>query len=175
MSRTPLLLAAVGLGSATAIAGDTLAQSANPPTPRCDAPEHRQFDFWVGQWVVTAGGQPAGRNRIDKILEGCALLESWTGVGGSSGNSLNFYDSTRGLWHQTWISGTGFALGLDGRFADGKMTLAGPGVDPETRAAVTHRITWTALPSGEVRQLWESSPDGKTWQVLFDGLYTRER
>lgn len=176
MNRTPFLLAVALLGGAeTLVAGDTQAQSPGQPTPRCDAPEHRQFDFWAGEWVVTADGKPAGRNRIEKILGGCALLESWTGVGGGSGNSLNFYDSARGLWHQTWISGTGFALALDGKFADGKMTLAGSGIDPETRAAVSHRITWTALPSGEVRQLWESSADGKTWQVLFDGLYTRER
>jgi hypothetical protein len=26
---------------------------------------------------------------------------------------------------------------------------------------------------GSVRQLWETSRDGQTWSVLFDGLYTR--
>jgi hypothetical protein len=35
-----------------------------------------------------------------------------------------------------------------------------------------NRITWTPHPDGSVRQLWEQSTDeGKTWQVAFDGLY----
>jgi len=25
----------------------------------------------------------------------------------------------------------------------------------------------------EVRQLWESSPDGKQWKTVFDGLYVK--
>jgi hypothetical protein len=31
----------------------------------CAAAEHRQFDFWLGDWQVrTAGGKPAGANTI---------------------------------------------------------------------------------------------------------------
>ncbi|HXV63164.1 MAG TPA: tetratricopeptide repeat protein, partial [Vicinamibacteria bacterium] len=29
-------------------------------------PEFRQFDFWIGTWEVTSGGQKAGDNRIEK-------------------------------------------------------------------------------------------------------------
>jgi hypothetical protein len=36
------------------------------------------------------------------------------------------------------------------------------------------RITWEKKAADKVRQLWESSTDeGKTWKVLFDGLYVR--
>ncbi len=38
-----------------------------PPTPPpapCADPEYRKFDFWVGEWNVTANGQPAGHNLI---------------------------------------------------------------------------------------------------------------
>ncbi|HET7704523.1 MAG TPA: hypothetical protein VFM36_00410, partial [Thermoanaerobaculia bacterium] len=46
----------------------------------CDRPEHRQFDFWAGEWTVTTpDGKTAGTNRITKIAGGCALLEEWTG------------------------------------------------------------------------------------------------
>lgn len=161
-----------------ALAGAAEAQDpapAKPRVPKCDGELHRQFDFWVGEWTVTAKGKPAGENRIEKILDGCALLENWTGAGGHSGKSLNFYDNQRGVWHQTWIDHQGLALALDGKFADGKMTLVGTQPNPLNDIVTTHRISWTPLPSGEVRQLWDTSTDGKTWTVQFDGLYTRKR
>ena len=132
----------------------------------CDSQQQRQFDFWIGDWDVTVGGKPAGHNRIDRILGGCALLENWTGAGGMSGKSLNFYDAKRAQWHQTWVDDRGGSLGLDGTFTNGSMVLTSP----------LNRITWTPLPSGQVRQVWETSTDeGKSWTVAFDGLYTRKR
>jgi len=36
---------------------------------------------------------------------------------------------------------------------------------------VRHQISWEKK-GGNVRQLWQASRnDGKTWTVLFDGLY----
>ena len=44
-----------------------------PGRPDCSADEHRQFDFWVGNWVVTdKEGNVMGYNRIDLILNDCA-------------------------------------------------------------------------------------------------------
>jgi hypothetical protein len=41
-----------------------------------------------------------------------------------------------------------------------------------TQPATRHRITWTPLAGGKVRQLWESTPVGKNeWTVQSDGLY----
>jgi len=153
----------------------TLAQAPAPaPQPNCDAAVRRQFDFWVGDWSVTEGGKPAGENRIDRILGGCALLENWSGAGGMSGKSLNFYDPVREQWHQTWIDDRGGSLGLDGTFTAGSMVLSGTKKNKAGKATL-NRITWRALPSGQVRQLWEaSSDDGKSWTVAFDGLYTRK-
>lgn len=34
-----------------------LLQSQPAPPPACTGPEHRQFDFWVGQWSVTQTGK----------------------------------------------------------------------------------------------------------------------
>jgi hypothetical protein len=37
---------------------------------------------------------------------------------------------------------------------------------------VRQRISWSR--DGDlVRQLWETSVDGATWETAFDGLYTR--
>jgi len=149
------------------------AQAADAPRP-CAAPQHRQFDFWIGEWDVrTPDGKTAGTNRITGILGGCGLQENWTGAGGTVGTSLNIYDAARALWHQTWIDSTGSLLLLDGAFRDGRMVLSGT-----TRSAkggtTTDRITWEPLAGGDVRQLWEQSSDGgASWTVAFDGRYTR--
>ncbi len=144
-----------------------------PPSPaKCTAAEQRQFDFWVGEWDVTEKGKPAGHSRIERILDGCALLENWSGAGGSEGRSLNFFDRDDGRWHQAWIDAAGEALFLSGRFADGAMRLEGERRATGKQPAMRHRITWTRLPDGTVRQLWESSPPGsERWQVMFDGHY----
>jgi hypothetical protein len=172
MSRSCLrLLGAIGLLSAS------FAQAQTPPTPQpnCDAAVRRQFDFWVGDWSVTVGGKPAGENRIEKILNGCALLENWSGAGGMSGKSLNFYDPLRDQWHQTWIDDRGASLALDGAFKDGHMVLTGSQTNRTSGKTTLNRITWTPLPAGQVRQLWETSNDGQSWSVAFDGLYTRKK
>jgi hypothetical protein len=150
------------------------ADKATAPAP-CAAPVHHQFDFWIGQWRVTENGKAAGTNRIDRLLGGCALLENWVGAGGGRGHSLNFYDPARALWQQTWVDNAGGVLNLTGQLADGRMVLSGTSIDPKTHAPHIDRITWTPKADGTVRQLWDRSDDaGRSWKVLFDGLYTRQ-
>ena len=151
-------------------------EPATPPTKKaCESPEHRQFDFWVGEWSVTQAGKPAGTNRIERILDGCAVLESWTGASGYRGNSLNFYDPARKRWHQTWIGTDGQGLALDGEFIGGKMVLAGTRLDLATKKTIHDRITWAPHADGTLRQTWETSEDEKTWSIIFDGHYSRAR
>jgi len=169
-SRRAFLLLPCLLASATcALAQEPAAKIG------CDTLEARQFDFWVGDWEVTADGRPAGHNRIEKILAGCALLESWTGAGASRGRSLNFYDSVRRQWHQTWIDNQGQPLYLDGGLEEGRMVLEGrqQGRDESGQLVEQwHRITWMPNPDGSVRQHWQLSTDqGGSYQTLFDGLY----
>jgi hypothetical protein len=142
--------------------------------PNCADPPHRQFDFWVGDWTVNRSdnGKYAGQNRIDAVLDGCALHEQWTGGGGVRGNSYNAYDAKRGVWHQTWVDSTGDLLVLEGRFVDGKMVLEGQQKGADGKPLL-NRITWTPLAGGKVRQRWETSRDGKAWSVSFDGIYSK--
>jgi hypothetical protein len=136
----------------------------------CSAPEHRQFDFWIGHWdVFMPDGKKAGENRIEAIEGGCALLEQWTGARGPTGKSLNIYDGERKRWHQTWVDSSGGLLLLDGAFSNGRMVLSSGG-------SPTQRITWTPQGDGSVRQLWQSSEDGgKTWRTAFDGRYVKRK
>ena len=158
------------------IATNARAQSqANAPPP-CSAPEHRQFDFWIGEWdVTTPTGQAAGKNRITRILNGCVLLEEWTGTSGSTGKSFNLYDARRKRWQQTWVDGSGGILELHGRLTDdGAMVLMGEQPARNGSGTVLNRITWTPRSATEVRQHWESSSDdGATWTTAFDGIYRK--
>ena len=155
------------------------AQNTPPPAPTaapaspCAQPEFRQFDFWIGEWDVTAQDKPAGRSRVEPILGGCVLLENWRGASGSEGKSFNTYNVATKHWEQYWVDGTGAPLHLSGGLVDGAMVLSGerPGANG---APQTDRITWTRNADGSVRQHWETSTDGgKTWTTSFDGLYRK--
>ena len=139
----------------------------------CPSAESRQFDFWVGTWEVRdADGRRLGTNRIERILGGCVLQESWTGARGSHGRSLNRWDAGRGVWHQTWVDDQGLVLQLDGGLRGGSMVLEGTRPAPGG-GTVRHRITWTPGKDGTLRQRWDTSPDGTTWTTVFDGIYSR--
>ena len=143
------------------------------PTAPCAAPEYRQFDFWLGDWdVANPVGKPAGHNRVTREYGGCVLQEHWTGTDGSVGSSFNIYDPVRKLWHQTWVDNSGTLLELEGGLQGGSMTLSGEQQQPDGSKLI-NRITWTPK-AGKVRQLWEASSDGgKSWKVIFDGLYAK--
>jgi hypothetical protein len=152
----------------------SVAASAADKPPACSTAMHRQFDFWIGNWRVLEKDKLAGHNRITALDGGCVLLESWTGVSGFTGHSLNIYDASRAKWHQTWVDNSGSMLVLEGTFRDGKMVLEGEQAGAEAGKKRRDRISWTPLPGGEVRQHWETSSDnGATWTTAFDGRYTR--
>jgi len=165
------LVAVIPFVPRTAGAQDA-APTAAPETPRCDTPEYRQFDFWIGRWEVTGpDGRVAGRNSITRELDGCVIHERWEG-GGVRGESFNIWDRARRQWHQTWVSSQGTLLMLDGGLRHGVMQMTGESGPPDRR--ILNRITWTPGADGSVRQLWEiSADDGATWRVVFDGSYRR--
>jgi hypothetical protein len=158
-----------------ALAGPSAAgqQPKAPPRPCASGGEYRSFDFWIGEWEVFVADRQVGTNRIERAVDGCLLVENWQGKGGVAGKSLNFYDAERKSWRQVWVDSTGSVLELEGGLRDGKMVLEGTANDADgTR--VLHRITWSPLPDGTVRQHWQTSRDGaKTWSDAFDGLYKR--
>lgn len=167
--------ALAGACSLLAPVGGAGAQTAPAPAP-CVAAAYRQFDFWVGRWTVTSpNGTPAGTNDVTLELNGCALHEHWQGAGGSKGESFNMWENTTRQWHQMWVSDQGGSLVLTGGLTAGRMVMQNRVPALQTPGTMTiNRITWTKIDADHVRQLWDVSTDeGKTWQVSFDGLYTR--
>lgn len=167
-----------GLASAAAV--DALAQDApppaTPPAPTCTDPAYRDFDFWLGEWIVhggPGGDQLQGRNRILRSDNGCWLSEHWTSATGRKGTSLNAWDAGHGVWRQFWVGADGVVLRLQGGRRDGAMVMEG--VLPRAGGgAQQQRITWTPADDGSVSQRWETSDDaGDSWQVAFLGVYRR--
>lgn len=149
---------AIALTSRTALALDSRAAG-------CQDPAYRQFDFWAGDWDVFEAGSPAkvANARIDSILEGCVLREDYQDITGSEGQSFTTFDSSRKLWHQTWVTSHGVLLEIEGRFKDGEMSLSGKSQEGEIV-----RGTWKSV-NGDVREVAEKSADGgKTWRPWFD-------
>ncbi|MFN2443216.1 MAG: hypothetical protein ABR517_11090 [Thermoanaerobaculia bacterium] len=154
------------------VSAAVLAQQA---PPKCDAPEYRQFDFWVGEWSVESpDGKFAGTNSIRVEMNGCVLHERWKGAGGGGGESFNIWDRTRGVWHQTWVDGFGTLLLLEGGIDGKSMRLEGKGKNGKGQW-VRQRIIWTPMSDEEcngcVRQKWETTQDGEAWATVFDGIY----
>lgn len=149
-------------------------QIAEPPA--CEqGSEHRQFDFWLGDWEVRlADGRLAGTNRITREPGGCGLVERWTSTRGGSGISLNYFSPAAGEWVQHWVGSDGSLIHIRGGLEGQSMRLVGTVeyvADGRTRA---FRGTWTPLPDGRVRQHFEESEDGgATWTDWFEGFYSR--
>lgn len=160
--------------SSIALLLTVVAPAASQSPPRCDDSKYRQLDFWVGDWNVTSGGKQAGTNLVTQEESGCLVHEHWSGAGGGTGQSFNFYDRSDGQWHQVWVASNGTTLFLSGQYADGKLVYSGVAPGPQG-APQQQRLTFFHNGDGTVRQLWESSSDGKQWQTVFDGLYERKR
>lgn len=138
------------------------------------------LDFWVGTWDVYVGDKMAGTNRIEKMLDGCAITEHWTSSTGNAGFSLFYFLPDTRTWKQVWV--TGHALGPGGvkekelvvRFPDGGVRFQGQ--VPSSRGGYyLDRTTLTPVNANEVRQLIEVSTDGgEEWRTVFDGRYVRQ-
>ena len=112
-------------------------------------------------------------NKITGEYGGCVLHERYDTQRGYSGESLNIYDATRKVWHQTWVDSSGTLLLLEGGMRDGKMVLEGQTVGDDGSIS-RQRISWTPHANGSVRQFWESTDATGKWTTAFDGLYTRK-
>ena len=88
-----------------------------------------------------------GSDRIEKILDGCAVVENWTAADGKE-KTLVAGDDDGGVRFQ------------------GEIPVAGGG-------SYFDRTTLTPLPDGTVHQVIEVSRDGETWQAVFDAVYRR--
>ena len=141
---------------------------------QCCSESHQQFDFWVGHWVVKDTlGNKVGENLISRAEGNCVITEKWKGASGTTGMSVNYFDSSDATWNQLWIDNQGNILKLKGTFDSGKMLLKSDlikGGEQEYR----NQIAWSLNEDGSVTQSWETTDvNGSHLKTLFKGIYSR--
>lgn len=162
-------VAILGLSIAAPAAAQQPAPAAAKPTVvPCSAPEHRQFDFWVGRWDV----YPTGKNKlvahslIESVYGGCGVRENWMPLSNQPGGSLNIYVPEEKRWEQFWIDSQGSRAIFTGGWNGKAMVIQGKWAGPLVR------ISYTKNADGSVRQFGEQSTDeGKNWAPSFDLTY----
>ena len=138
----------------------------------CCTEKHIEFDFWVGEWIVSdTAGNKVGENTISKMESNCILREQWKGAGGGTGSSINYFNKADSSWNQTWVDNKGSVLELKGKLENGVMVLKSELIQGQTKKYF-NQISWTPKEDGSVVQLWEIYGDDKTLlKTLFKGIY----
>src|SRR5437867_3250196 len=116
----------------------------------CTAPEYRQFDFWLGDWDTFDVGVPEkviARNRVELMLDGCALREVYEQLDGLHGESFTIYDAARKVWHQSWVTNRGQLLMLEGGMQGERMVLTGVDTSKEGKP-LQLRGVWIRVAGG---------------------------
>lgn len=164
-----ILPAALALAVQTPTVAQAPAAQPAPPPPACAAPEHRQFDFWVGRWDVYPTGTErlVAHSLIERLYGDCVIRESWMPLRGGGGSSLNTWRPGERRWRQLWAdSANSWAEFVGG--IEGEAMVLVAGADGTRRS----RMTYTRQPAGAVRQLVEQSTDGgATWAAQADFTY----
>ncbi len=126
-----------------------------------------QFDFWVGDWILSWEGG-TGRNRISAVLDGAVILEEFSADPPEElrGMSVSTVSSETGDWRQTWVDNTSGYLDFRGGLRDGEMILEREGLAKGEK--IRQRMVWTDITPDALTWRWERSDDrGATWRTLW--------
>ena len=171
-------------------------------TPAWSAPEHRAFDFWIGEWEANWRDKPEGefhhekegswtRQSVFPILGGKALVElAWARdnpeQASQRGFSIRYFDPARERWvmAQNWPSetnqGSAFLDQLIGDEHLGRLTMYSitRRPTPEGEIDVQHRrYNFTDVRPG-VSFRWDGSntrDEGATWYTWNVVDFLRQR
>jgi hypothetical protein len=138
------------------------ARAQQRPAP-CATPDHRAFDFWVGEWEVSdTSGKVIAASSVQLQANSCAVMEHWMPKGGPDGVSISWLEPADHKWHQRWVGGGGWITSFTGGLVGKSMVLND---DQPKPAGSLGRMTYTLLPDGRVNQTVETSTDGgKSWK-----------
>jgi len=162
-----------------ALAVSIVALAAHAQPVGCDGPESHQLDFWLGDWELTytqAGKVDHSRNRVTKTLDGCVVMEVFSGAPGVAleGRSLSMYDRTASKWKQTWVDNNGAYLDFVGGPEAGRFILSRTFERDGKR--IHQRMVFQDVQADTLKWLWQRSGDGgATWATQWEIDYRRVR
>jgi hypothetical protein len=140
------------------------AQGQAPPPPPCSAAEHRQLDFWVGEWEAETqapdGSTVTATNSITRDFGACVIREHFRLPRGNPdgsefvGGSYSIYDRPTSSWRQMWVDNAG-----------GMFDLRGGPVSGQGHVFELVNIEPRGPERGERRMIWEDvHPDRFVWR-----------
>ena len=155
----------------------SLEETSAPAT--CDQPQHRQLDFWLGDWQVFDGATKklVAYDRVEKTYEGCVIEEHLSFVTDMyrrpgvparlAGVAINRFDGES--WLQMWADNQWGAILLRGApNADGDMEFRT--VTPSRHRDV--RLVYKVHGDGTLEILQYVAPAGSgKWTQYGDLLY----
>ncbi len=174
MKRT--FLGVFFLATASCAAQQVAKNAPSPQRPNCSTSEFAQLDFWKGAWSVfdSAAGYQVGTSRIESLMGGCGIRESYEAPkapgGAYSGTSYSAFDRKDSKWHQMYVDVNGNVTWFTGGMVGRDMVLFAP-----TQGGGQQRMTYRPNADGSVQQIGMTSTDsGKNWIASYDYTYRRQ-
>lgn len=154
---------------------------------RCDSPQARAFDFWIGDWrikqkIMRRDGswlELDAKTSVSLALDGCALIEHregnvqffWEGmqsVEPMTGLSVRSYDPVAGKWHIYWMDSRSprFGAPYAGNFVNDTGEFFRAWDTPQGKSL--GRITFSDITPDSVH--WElaiSSGEVQSWSTIW--------
>lgn len=186
---TPAKEPASTQGSSTATTAAAASTAATTNAKPCAEAEHRQMDFWVGEWTLALRARTSidsndwtdanGTNRITSTLHDCVIEERFEADGPGpawAGHSVSQLVASDGKWHQTWVDDQGGYITLVGTKEGADIVLVAPPRIIASGATQQMRMVYTDIKPDSLTWRWEGTRDaGKTWQPTLVIAYTRAR
>ncbi|TXN38300.1 hypothetical protein FVB32_08395 [Flagellimonas hymeniacidonis] len=148
-------------------------------SPGCSSQSYALMDYWVGDWNVYENDELVGTNSIEKIVDGCAVLENWKSKFGQPGLSLFYIDNKTKTWKQIWVTGQSNKpwgqkeKSLIYHKKDSLLIFQGSYVVKQEN--YLDRTLLLKQSDTEVLQTIQISKDGGlTWETTFNAFYKRK-
>jgi len=179
VTATPI--ATVLLAVATALRGG----EKKPPEPPKPAPEVEKLGYFVGEWTSSGelaespmgpGGKTTGRDRCQWMAGNFFVacnMGSRGPLGDVTGLAVMGWDAGRKVYTWSSFNSLGVAETATGTLDAGTGTWTwASDLSPNGKAVKSRYVVFSTSPEG-YNFRWESSEDGKTWNVLLRGTVMR--
>lgn len=172
---TPCISALIGASLWLGLVAD--ARAAQTP-PGCAKDAHfSQQDFALGDWDVYAGGRKTATVRLEKVLKGCGMRETWTPVGRATGHGIGVFTYSRllGHWGYFWVADTGQTTVFSGDLRGPNAMLYVTEAPLPDGGHKQRHWTLTLQPDGSIQELSVGSTDGHSWSKEYELTWHRSQ